>query len=193
MWSLPRSGLHRRPPAGTPAPVLPVRPADRSQTAAGFFAASAESPPLSQQAPAFAQAPSADRDWEYWDAPPQPLPAGSGPAPHRRNPSAPGPSVPRPDPDFAVRCRSPRTAPACRSGPARCQLRQSGRSYRCRPCRTLPRYIVRSRHHLTFKCQYPYYNGFFLIFANGLGYFFGVSAIFFIKITRWTTSVPGIW
>ena len=34
---------------------------------------------------------------------------------------------------------------------------------------------------------------FFLIFANGLGYFFGVSAIFFIKITRWTTSVPGIW
>ena len=37
-----------------------------------------------------------------------------------------------------------------------------------------------------------YYNGFFLIFANGLGYFFGVSATFFMKMTRWVTSVPGI-
>ena len=49
--------------------------------------------------------------------------------------------------------------------------------------------------HCPFTAPLPsssYYNGFFLIFANGLGYFFGVSAIFFIKMTRWVTSVPGM-
>ena len=48
-------------------------------------------------------------------------------------------------------------------------------------------------HIFVLNVSNTYYNGFFLIFANGLGYFFGVSLIFLIKITRWDTPIPGIW
>ncbi len=45
---------------------------------------------------------------------------------------------------------------------------------------------------LPFNCSQMYYKGFFLIFANILGYFSGVFFTFSTTISRWRTSVPGM-
>ncbi len=167
-----------RQPEAPPAPALPVCPADRSQTAALDLSASAESPPLSQQAPhsysrrqqieigilgcATTAASSGRRSSHIGEIHQRPVRQTQG-------------QIQISQSDVAVHAQHPLAALEQRGADSGSR---EGRSYRCRSRWTLPRYIVRSRHHLTFKCQYPYYNGFFLIFCKWSGIFFGVSAIF---------------